>query len=67
MQPHAMWRSPRPGECEPETPQRIAWCRARKEEQLRRAREAGILPYVPTYEECTLAEQERAKAAGLEV
>jgi hypothetical protein len=34
---------PREGECEPEPPQRIAMCAARKREQLARAKEEGWL------------------------
>jgi len=38
---------PKPRECEPETLERIEMCRERKEEQLARARKAGLLPDGP--------------------
>lgn len=34
---------PRPGECEPEPPERLTRCAQRKADQLQRARDAGLL------------------------
>jgi hypothetical protein len=34
---------PRAGECEPEPPERLAICAARKREQIVRAQDAGLL------------------------